>query len=167
MKFAGYRKCLGCGTKKDKKDFLRITAKDLTVDIMQNKFGRGMYVCLNKDCIKKALKRKSAINRYCIDEKLAEYENIRSKIYESAVDLIDYVYRVSPPLTKNGEQINGAKLLLLNNLDIDADLYVNIERINTDFLLPTEVKGCAVRDSRIADILLKIKPILLNFDGLL
>lgn len=167
MNLAGYRKCLGCGVKKEKKDFLRITASDLTIDMVQNKAGRGFYVCLNKDCIKKALKRKSVINKYCMDNKLAEYESIKSKIYKSVADLIDYVYKVSPSLVGNTDKINGTKLLLLNNLEIDTDLYVNIEKIRTDFFLPEEEKGCAVRDSRIADILLKIKPILLNFDGLL
>lgn len=167
MKFAGYRKCLGCGLKGDKKDFLRVTANDLAVDIMQNNGGRGVYVCLNKDCIKKALKRKTVIGRYCKDDKLVEYENIKSNIHKSILDLIEYVYKVSPSLDEYVGDVSLAKVLLLNNYELNTALYVDIEKIRTDFLLPAERKACVVRDSRIADILLKIKPILLNFDGLL
>lgn len=75
------RKCIGCNTSKPKEKMIRITynkAKEAYVidhDIHSKSDGRGVYLCLDKECIEKAIKRKS-FERHChskiTDEELAK-----------------------------------------------------------------------------------------------
>ena len=55
------RKCVGCGEMKNKKEMLRVlkTPEDeILLDTTGRKNGRGVYLCLNKECLKKAEKSK-------------------------------------------------------------------------------------------------------------
>lgn len=61
MKQLPQRTCMGCYTKKDKKDLIRIVKnKDLGIVIDKNSKleGRGTYICKNEDCLNKAIKSK-------------------------------------------------------------------------------------------------------------
>lgn len=52
------RSCIGCGTKKDKKDLIRIVRTpdgDIVLDRTGKKAGRGAYVCDDPSCIQKPL----------------------------------------------------------------------------------------------------------------
>ena len=52
------RSCIGCGTKKDKKDLIRIVRTpdgDIVLDRTGKKAGRGAYVCDDPSCIQKGL----------------------------------------------------------------------------------------------------------------
>ena len=53
------RKCVGCGTSKDKKELIRVvkTAEgEISVDLTGKKNGRGAYICHDVECLKKAKK---------------------------------------------------------------------------------------------------------------
>ena len=53
------RKCVGCGTSRDKKELIRVvkTAEgEISVDLTGKKNGRGAYICHDAECLKKAKK---------------------------------------------------------------------------------------------------------------
>lgn len=53
------RKCMGCNTKKPKKEMLRIVRTpegEVFADPTGKKSGRGVYICCNSDCLKKVIK---------------------------------------------------------------------------------------------------------------
>ncbi|SFK51601.1 hypothetical protein SAMN05216390_101427 [Lachnospiraceae bacterium KH1T2] len=55
------RRCVGCGVSKDKKGLIRIVkSKDGEVkfDPSGHAAGRGAYVCLDPECLKKAIERR-------------------------------------------------------------------------------------------------------------
>jgi len=59
------RTCISCGTKRDKKDLIRLvlTAGEVVVqDISGQGKGRGAYVCADKSCLM-ALKTSKRLNR--------------------------------------------------------------------------------------------------------
>ena len=61
-----YRKCVGCGEIKPRKNMIKITKENLTGQLIVNPnsktFGRSVYLCYNRSCIEQALKKKK-INR--------------------------------------------------------------------------------------------------------
>ena len=55
------RQCVGCGEMKNKKEMMRIlkTAEgDIVLDVTGKKNGRGAYLCISEECLKKARKTK-------------------------------------------------------------------------------------------------------------
>ena len=53
------RKCVGCGTSKDKKELIRVVRNaegEISVDLTGKKNGRGAYICHDVECLKKAKK---------------------------------------------------------------------------------------------------------------
>ena len=53
------RKCVGCGTSKDKKELIRVVKNaegEISVDLTGKKNGRGAYICHDAECLKKAKK---------------------------------------------------------------------------------------------------------------
>ncbi|WP_342759743.1 RNase P modulator RnpM [Kineothrix sedimenti] len=55
------RQCVGCGEMKSKKEMMRVlkTAEnDIILDVTGKKNGRGAYVCISEECLKKARKNK-------------------------------------------------------------------------------------------------------------
>ena len=79
------RTCIGCNTKKNKNDLIRII-KDkngiIKIDNTGKMQGRGAYICNNIACLENAKKkRKLEKNFSCkIDENI--YENLRGVISE-------------------------------------------------------------------------------------
>ena len=80
------RKCIGCGKSFPKDELIRIASNkgELTVDLAAIADGRGVYICKNHDCLKKAIKRKAFV-RSCkselteeqvelLKEEIAKYE---------------------------------------------------------------------------------------------
>ena len=55
------RKCVGCGTIKDKKDLIKVTAQKSCEDVIVNGdskiFGRSAYLCYNISCVENAFKK--------------------------------------------------------------------------------------------------------------
>ena len=55
------RKCVGCNTSKAKSQLVRIACYEgkVSVDLTGKGNGRGIYICKDQDCLKKAIKRKA------------------------------------------------------------------------------------------------------------
>ena len=52
------RTCIGCNTKKPKKEMIRMVIKssgDCEIDLTGKKSGRGFYICYNIDCLHHAI----------------------------------------------------------------------------------------------------------------
>ncbi len=61
MKKLPQRTCMGCNSKKDKKDLIRIVKNnknEITVDKTGKQPGRGAYICNNIECLEKVIKSK-------------------------------------------------------------------------------------------------------------
>ncbi len=76
---------MGCNTKKDKKDLIRIVKNkenEICIDITGKQEGRGAYICKNKQCLEKVIKSKRLEN--ILNTKISEeiYENLRGVIFE-------------------------------------------------------------------------------------
>lgn len=55
------RQCVGCSEMKGKKEMMRVlkTAEDgIVLDMTGKKNGRGAYLCMERECLKKARKNK-------------------------------------------------------------------------------------------------------------
>ena len=55
------RKCVGCGSMKEKKEMIRVikTPEDeVVLDATGRKNGRGAYICANSECLRAARKSK-------------------------------------------------------------------------------------------------------------
>ena len=55
------RQCMGCNTRKDKNDMirvLRLPAGEVIIDYSGNQNGRGAYICVNSECLKRIRKSK-------------------------------------------------------------------------------------------------------------
>lgn len=70
------RRCVGCMESKPKKELIRIVYTpegDLRVDLKGKMNGRGVYLCLNEECISNAKKRRAigrGLERDLNDEQL-------------------------------------------------------------------------------------------------
>lgn len=61
MKSIPQRTCMGCNSKKDKKDLIRIVKNnknEICIDKTGKQDGRGAYICKNDQCLEKAIKTK-------------------------------------------------------------------------------------------------------------
>ena len=61
MKKTPQRTCMGCNSKKDKKDLIRIVKNnknEIIVDETGKQEGRGAYICKDKECLAKIVKSK-------------------------------------------------------------------------------------------------------------
>ena len=55
------RQCVGCASKGDKRDMIRVVRTpegDITLDFKGKMNGRGAYLCKNPECLTKAFKNK-------------------------------------------------------------------------------------------------------------
>ena len=85
MKQKPQRTCMGCNTKKDKQDLIRIVKNkdnEISIDKTGKKEGRGAYICDNIECLEKAIKSKRIEKIF--DMKISEeiYENLRGVIID-------------------------------------------------------------------------------------
>ena len=84
MKKMPQRTCMGCNSKKDKKELIRIVKNkqnEISIDKTGKQEGRGAYICNNIDCLEKAIKSKRL-------ERVFEMK-ITDEIYESLRKLIN------------------------------------------------------------------------------
>lgn len=61
MKSIPQRTCMGCNSKKDKKDLIRIVKNnknEIRIDKTGKQDGRGAYICNNIQCLEKVIKTK-------------------------------------------------------------------------------------------------------------
>ncbi len=55
------RQCVGCGEMKSKKEMMRVLKDaegNITLDMTGKKNGRGAYLCISGECLKKARKNR-------------------------------------------------------------------------------------------------------------
>lgn len=85
MKSQPQRTCMGCNSKKNKKDLIRIVKNkenEISIDRTGRKEGRGAYICDDIKCLEKVIKSKRLEKIF--DMKISEeiYENLRGVILE-------------------------------------------------------------------------------------
>ena len=85
MKKQPQRTCMGCNTKKDKKDLIRIVKNnnnDINIDKTGKLDGRGAYICDDVNCLEKVKKSKRLEKVF--DMKISEeiYDNLRGVILD-------------------------------------------------------------------------------------
>ena len=85
MKKIVQRMCMGCNTKKDKRELIRIVMNkegDISIDKTGKLSGRGAYICDDIECLAKIIKSKrlERVFETKIDEKI--YENLRGVIID-------------------------------------------------------------------------------------
>lgn len=83
MKNIPQRTCMGCNTKKDKKDLIRIVKNnknEITIDKTGKIEGRGAYICNSVQCLEKVIKSKRL--EKSLDIKISEeiYSNLKKII---------------------------------------------------------------------------------------
>ena len=85
MKSLPQRTCMGCNSKKDKKDLIRIVKNKegvISIDKIGKANGRGAYICNNISCLEKAVKSKRLERVF--ETKISEeiYESLRGVIID-------------------------------------------------------------------------------------
>ena len=83
MKKIPQRTCIGCNSKKDKKDLIRVVKnKDgqISIDLTGKKDGRGSYLCKSEECLNKAIKNKRISRTFEMEIDESIYENLRNFI---------------------------------------------------------------------------------------
>lgn len=77
------RTCVGCNSKKDKKELIRIVKNkegEIKVDLTGKMEGRGTYICKNEECLKKAIKNKKMAKIFETEMNETIYEDLRNFI---------------------------------------------------------------------------------------
>lgn len=85
MKKQPQRTCMGCNSKKDKKDLIRIVKNksgQITIDKTGKLEGRGAYICDNKDCLEKIIKSKRLERVFDMQISNEIYESLRGVMIE-------------------------------------------------------------------------------------
>lgn len=85
MKNLPQRTCMGCNSRKDKKDLIRIVKNKegiISIDKTGKANGRGAYICNNVECLEKVVKSKRL--ERVLETKISEeiYENLRGVIVD-------------------------------------------------------------------------------------
>lgn len=83
MKKIPQRTCIGCNSKKDKKELIRIVKNkngEISIDLTGKKDGRGVYLCKNEECLNKAIKGKKISRKFEMEVEDSIYENVRKFI---------------------------------------------------------------------------------------
>ena len=79
------RQCVGCGEMKNKKDMMRVlkTADgSIVLDTTGRKNGRGAYLCMNRECLMKAVKNKGLERSFKMSIPQEIYENLEKEFEE-------------------------------------------------------------------------------------
>jgi predicted RNA-binding protein YlxR (DUF448 family) len=77
------RTCMGCNSKKDKNDLIRIVKTnndEIIIDQTGKQDGRGAYICNNIECLNKVIKSRRL--EKALDKKISEeiYINLKNLI---------------------------------------------------------------------------------------
>ena len=83
------RTCIGCNTKKNKNDLIRIVKYNNIIEIDANgkKPGRGAYICKNIDCLEMAIKKRKLEKNFSCKVNENIYEDLRGVISDKKKDL--------------------------------------------------------------------------------
>ena len=85
LKSLPQRTCIGCNTKKNKNELIRIVRSkegNISIDRTGKADGRGAYICDSEECLKKAIKSKRLDRIF--ETKISDeiYENLRGVIID-------------------------------------------------------------------------------------
>lgn len=86
MKNKPQRMCMGCNSRKDKQDLIRIVINkegEITIDKTGKLSGRGAYICDSLECLEKVIKSKRLERTFEVKISNEIYENLRGVIIES------------------------------------------------------------------------------------
>lgn len=85
MKKLPQRTCMGCNSKKDKNELIRIvknSENEIFVDISGKQNGRGAYICNNYNCLEKLIKSKRLEKVFEMKISDEIYEKLRGVIFD-------------------------------------------------------------------------------------
>ena len=85
MKNIPQRTCIGCKTKKDKKDLIRVVKDkegNIFIDRTGKANGRGAYICDDVACLESAIKSKSLQRNFETEITEELYEKLRGVIID-------------------------------------------------------------------------------------
>ena len=85
MKKLPQRTCMGCNSKKDKNELIRIvknSENEIFVDISGKQTGRGAYICNNSNCLEKLIKSKRLEKVFEMKISDEIYEKLRGVIFD-------------------------------------------------------------------------------------
>ena len=85
MKKLPQRTCMGCNSKKDKNELIRIvknSENEIFVDISGKQNGRGAYICNNSNCLEKLIKSKRLEKVFEMKISNEIYESLRGVIFD-------------------------------------------------------------------------------------
>lgn len=77
------RQCIGCGEMKSKKEMMRVLRDadgNITLDVTGRKNGRGAYLCISGDCMKKARKNKGLERSFKMSISEEVYDNLEKEL---------------------------------------------------------------------------------------
>lgn len=85
MKYVPKRTCMGCNSKKDKTELIRIAKNkqnEIIIDKTGKAQGRGAYICNSVECLEKVMKN-NRLNK-SLGIKISEelYENLRGVVID-------------------------------------------------------------------------------------
>ena len=83
MKKIPQRTCIGCNSKKDKKNLIRVVKNkdgEISIDLTGKKDGRGIYLCKSEECLNKAIKNKRISRTFEMEINENIYECLRKFI---------------------------------------------------------------------------------------
>ena len=83
------RKCIGCMQSKPKSELVRIACYEgeLSLDLTGRAKGRGVYLCRDAECIKKAMKKKAIQRSFSQGISLEKSEAILQELLEQEEDV--------------------------------------------------------------------------------
>ena len=79
------RQCVGCGEMNNKRNMMRvlkIADGSIVLDTTGRKNGRGAYLCMNRECLKKAVKNKGLERSFKMSIPQEIYENLEKEFEE-------------------------------------------------------------------------------------
>ena len=79
------RQCVGCSEMKNKRDMMRvlkIADGSIVLDTTGRKNGRGAYLCMNQECLMKAVKNKGLERSFKMSIPQEVYENLEREFEE-------------------------------------------------------------------------------------
>lgn len=80
------RQCVGCGEMKSKKEMMRVLRTEdggIALDVTGKKNGRGAYLCVSGDCLKKARKNKGLERSFKMSIPDEIYERLEKEFEEN------------------------------------------------------------------------------------
>ncbi|WMC92960.1 RNase P modulator RnpM [Kineothrix sp. MB12-C1] len=80
------RQCVGCAQMKSKKEMIRVlkTADEgIVLDVTGKKNGRGAYICISEECLKKARKNKGLERSFKMSIPDEVYERLEKELKEN------------------------------------------------------------------------------------